>query len=82
MTKLLGMLLPADGSDEAHIRQCLIQTDIYFGKNRKILADGRLPHNYKVEVYKGMILSRATKGCQVIDLTRRTQRKYMVFNAK
>ena len=76
------MDLSVTGSDVDHVRMCIVRAEIVFGEHRDIIRNNRLPLSYKVSTYKGTVLAKGTYGCEVVDLTSRTRRKYKVFNAK
>ena len=79
---MVHMKLDATGSDEEHVRQNILAATIVFGQYRGILVSSCLTRSYKVTLYKGDVLSKATFGCEAVDLTAITQRRYRVFNAK
>ena len=80
--KWLGMTLTAKGNDEEHVRHSILMGEIKFGEYREILRSKRLQRSIKVSVYKGVCLSKATYGCEVVSLTSRTLRRYKTFNAR
>ena len=82
LARWLGMWLDPRGDDEQHVRTCVLRADIVFGQYRGVLRDKRLSRSHKVATYKSAAVSRATFGCEAVDLTRRNQRRYKTFNAK
>ena len=82
MARWLGMWLDPTGDDEQHVRTCVLKAEIVFGQYRGVLRDRRLSRAYKVSTFKSAAISRATFGCEAVDLTRRNQRRFKTFNAK
>ena len=74
--------MTTDGDDSEHVRMGIIKAEIAFGEHRKMLNNSKLPRGFKVAIYKGAVLAKATFGCEVIDMTARTRRRFKGFNAR
>ena len=68
------MWLDPTGDDEQYVKTCVLKAEIVFGQYRGVLRDSRLSRAYKVSTFKSAAISRATFGCEAVDLTRRNQR--------
>ena len=78
----LGMALSANGNDEEHVKHSILLAKIKFGQYRLMMRSKRLWRSIKIANYKGLIVSRATFGCEAVDLTQKTIRRYKAFNAE
>ena len=74
-SKCLGMTLTADGDDSEHVRLCIINAEVCFGKYRQMLQDRKLPKSFKVSTYKGDVLVKETFSSEIIYMTSRTCRR-------
>ena len=81
-TTWLVMTLSANGNDEEHVKQSILLAKIKFGQYCSMMYSKILWLSIKIANCKGMILSRATFGCEAVDLTNKTILRYKTFNAE
>ena len=82
MAKWVGMIFAANGDVVTHIDSRIMFAKIVFGHHRRTIRSSKLSRHIKVSIYKSVALSRATFGCEYINMNSIIKRKFQTFNAR